>query len=288
MTFPTRISLALAGCAIVLATSAFVPADGETPPTKKLVLVELFTSQGCDMCPAAEKMLAGLATDERVVPITFHVDYFNNPWVDPFSDPLFSRREMQYSLLYDKANKLNKPDYLYLTPLVMVDGQVPMVGKDDAATRARAIDGIRRSLAEKPSVSIDLAFRSNKGAATRSLEVSLAGLTNSLKGREVLVAVVPFAAQTTTKVGSGELAGRTYSGRFIARGFDVRAVSLPRSGKTLESFAITLPKGVDTDKDGVVVIVQDEETGKVFQAAKIPWKVEGEVKRTGPTPRRRG
>src|SRR5262249_30879714 len=39
------------------------------------VLVELYTSQGCDMCPAAEKLLGALAErDRRIVPIAFHVD----------------------------------------------------------------------------------------------------------------------------------------------------------------------------------------------------------------------
>ena len=50
-------------------------ADDRDEP-KRMVLVELFTSQGCDMCPAAEKILGALAErDRRIVPIAFHVDY---------------------------------------------------------------------------------------------------------------------------------------------------------------------------------------------------------------------
>ena len=63
--------------------------------SKRLVLVELYTSQGCDMCPEAEKLLGALAEREgKIVPIAFHVDYFNDPWKDVFSDPLYSRRQM--------------------------------------------------------------------------------------------------------------------------------------------------------------------------------------------------
>lgn len=262
--FATLLTLTLSS----VATSADQDKDAASP--KKLVLVELFTSQGCDMCPSAEKMLAGLAADDRIIPITFHVDYFNDPWVDPYSDPRFSRREMQYSLLYDRANKLNNPNYLYLTPLVMVDGRVPMVGKDDAATKARASAAIRESVAEQPGLSIDLAFNTKNKPANK-LEVTLSPLTNNFRGREVLVAAVPFTAETTTKVGSGELAGRTYNGRFIARGFDAKSVTLPKTGKKTESFTITPPKGVTPNKDGVVVLVQDEETGRIYQASKITW-----------------
>jgi hypothetical protein len=43
---------------------------GEREEPKRMVLVELYTSQGCDMCPTAEKMLGALAEREsRIVPI---------------------------------------------------------------------------------------------------------------------------------------------------------------------------------------------------------------------------
>ena len=64
-------------------------------PLTRIVLVELYTSQSCDMCPAAEKMLGALGEQNRgIVLIAFHVDYCNDPWKDVFSDPLCSRRQM--------------------------------------------------------------------------------------------------------------------------------------------------------------------------------------------------
>ena len=79
-----------------------VSADERNEP-KRMVLVELYTSQGCDMCPTAEKVLGALAErDRRIVPIAFHVDYFNDPWKDVFSDPLYSQRQMTYNQLYTK------------------------------------------------------------------------------------------------------------------------------------------------------------------------------------------
>ena len=221
-------------------------------------------------------MLGQLSTDARVIPVAFHVDYFNDPWVDPFSDPRFSRREMQYSVLYDRANNLDKPNYLYLTPLVMVDGRTPMVGKNDAETRTRATDAIRRALAEAPGVSIELALEKNRDAAgARSLEVSLKAIAPELRGREVLVEVVPYTARTSTRVSSGELAGKTYSGRFVARGFEVQTATVPASGKGVATFRVAPPKGFNPKTDGLIVIVQDEATGRVHQAAKIPWTSPG-------------
>ncbi len=226
------------------------------------------------MCPSAEQLLGKLASDARVVPIAFHVDYFNKPWKDPFSDSKFSQREGQYSLLYDRANNLKKPDYLYLTPLVMVDGRTPMVGKDDADTKGRALAAIRRSLAERPKVSMDLILKRNVEGSGRSLDVTLSALTPEMRGRDVLVEVVPFSARTTTKVGSGELAGKTYDGRYVARGFDAKPTSITREGKATATFRVTPPKDADLKADGLVVIVQDEATGEVHQSALIRWEAE--------------
>ena len=51
------------------------------------MLVELYTSQGCDMCPEAEAILGAVADKgPKFVPVAFHVDYFNAPWKDVYSD----------------------------------------------------------------------------------------------------------------------------------------------------------------------------------------------------------
>lgn len=264
------------GPGLLAVLAAFsIGADPPRTAAKKGVLVELFVSQGCDMCPAAEGLVAAMAADERVIPIAFHVDYFNDPWPDPFSDPKFSRREMQYSVLYDRENRLNNPNYLYLTPLVLIDGRTPMVGKDDAETKARLRDAIRKALAEPPSVSIDATWSGvrDEGRSGRRLEVRLAAATTEAKGREVLVEVVPFTAKTSTRVKAGELANRVYNGRNVARGFEARAVTLPRPGAApaSASFSLTPPDRADPKADGVVVIVQDEASGRILQAARVPW-----------------
>ena len=55
-------------------------AEAATP-----VVVELFTSQGCSSCPPADALLRKLAQDPNVIPLAFHVDYWNHlGWRDPF------------------------------------------------------------------------------------------------------------------------------------------------------------------------------------------------------------
>ena len=71
----------IAACLIFTVLSCKAAAQGTArEDAARMVLVELFTSQGCDMCPEAERLLGVLAArNSRVVPIAFHVDYFNDP-----------------------------------------------------------------------------------------------------------------------------------------------------------------------------------------------------------------
>jgi hypothetical protein len=70
---------------------------------------------------------------DRIVPLAFHVDYFNDPWKDRFSDRRFSARQWAYN------GALKRKD-LYFTPMLMIDGRFPMLGSDRKAARA-ALDG---------------------------------------------------------------------------------------------------------------------------------------------------
>ena len=83
-------------------------------------VVELFTSEGCSSCPAADDVLAELAIEaERtglpIYPIAWHVDYWNYlGWTDPYSNAANSRRQQLY------AARL--PSQVY-TPQMIINGQ---------------------------------------------------------------------------------------------------------------------------------------------------------------------
>ena len=103
-------------------------AAGEKPvDVPRKVLVEFYTSQGCSSCPPASDLLGKLielsVARDRIVPLNFHVDYFNQPWPDPYSDASYTRRQCDY-------NGLQHRDDLRITPLLMVDGRQPLFGSD--------------------------------------------------------------------------------------------------------------------------------------------------------------
>jgi len=61
------------------------------------LVVGLFTSEGCSSCPPADRWLSGLASaaaEGRVLPLAFHVDYWDYiGWKDPFAKPEYARRQ---------------------------------------------------------------------------------------------------------------------------------------------------------------------------------------------------
>ena len=243
----------------------------------RTVLVETFVSQGCNLCPQAETLISKLQKEygpDRVAVVSYHVDYFNEPWKDPFSDPDYSRREYQYSTIYDREHKQNDPNYLYLTPLVIVDGKTPMVGSNKEAHQV-ATDAIRAGLSERPAATLNLtlALESGDGPRDLTVEVATTDPRSPLAGREVLVEVVTVEDGLSTDVKSGELAGQTYRSNNVARAFVAKPVRLGRDGKPESlQFPIKLAKGLDPARCRLVALVQDEENGRVYQAGSVAWR----------------
>src|SRR3954453_15603537 len=79
---------------VALALAATPAAAAPSAP----VLVELFTSEGCDSCPPADAVLARLLGREDVLPLEFHVTYWDSlGWPDPFGDQAFTARQRAYA-----------------------------------------------------------------------------------------------------------------------------------------------------------------------------------------------
>jgi len=77
-------------------------------------LLELYTSEGCSSCPPADRWLSLLPRDSGVVPLAFHVDYWDRlGWKDPYGQAAFSQRQQARNTGLGWA----------YTPQVMLDGE---------------------------------------------------------------------------------------------------------------------------------------------------------------------
>src|SRR2546425_7028963 len=106
--------------AFTYAARAADPACSTHSGPHTTALVELYTSEGCDSCPAADHWLSSLFAQgfrpDQVVPLALHVDYWDYiGWKDPFAKGEFSARQRKLTQLQRSA--------LVYTPQVLLQGR---------------------------------------------------------------------------------------------------------------------------------------------------------------------
>ena len=108
--------------AAAFAVLLLLPSSGRA--ADRPVLIELFTAQGCSSCPPADELLNELVrTRKDLLPLSFHVDYWNRlGWNDPFSSPEATERQRAY------ASRSTDPTLF--TPQMIVDGTQAVIGSD--------------------------------------------------------------------------------------------------------------------------------------------------------------
>lgn len=236
---------------VLLLTSASHGAGRAVAPTVEVVVVELFTSEGCSSCPPADALLAELAgeraTGIRVVALSEHVDYWDGPdWRDRFSSPLFTRRQEAY------AHRLGLSSVY--TPQLVVAGRTNALGSDRRAARAAIA-----AAAREPSGRV--AARIVPGAAAE-LSVAVDATWPDGVPADVLVAVVQDRA--TTKVSGGENAGRTLEHVAV-----VRSLTVVGSGAGAFSGKVTVRPLDAATASQLVVFVQEREGGPMHGATRL-------------------
>ena len=83
---------------------------------RQLQLVELYTSEGCNSCPPADRWLSSLKTRPDVLAVAFHVDYWDRlGWVDRFGSARYTERQAE-------QQRSSGAGFSY-TPQVLVNGR---------------------------------------------------------------------------------------------------------------------------------------------------------------------
>jgi hypothetical protein len=247
-------------------------AAAEPVGARRMVLVELFTSQGCDMCPKAEEILGEMARREPgIVPIAFHVDYFNDPWKDIFSEPLYSQRQMAYNQIYTKP----KPaDYgLYYTPMLMIDGEQSVNGRDPSAAR----EAIGRALAKKPAVGLAVELDVKDDGRSGTARIIMTSRSDRVDKAPLLVCAVLREDGVATPIASGENKGKTLVARFPARQTRYDSLSLKGKAPETQEFTFAVDPSWDPKQLRLAVFVQDKRTGAIHQATDLPWNSTAKV-----------
>ena len=242
------------GMPVVADAAASVPpaacsaASGGAVPT----VVELYTSEGCDSCPPADRWFSSLKADSakgRVVPLAFHVDYWDYlGWKDRFGDPAYSARHRE-------AASRGGAKVVY-TPQVLVDGREYMQWRKPgdklpaAATKARAELRVAASLAG-PQIKVEV-----KGAGTQAA-----------RGAEAWIALYENGISSDVKAGENR-------GVLLRHDFVVRKWLGPFA---FDGASLAVSRGIELPQDSVpansgIAVVATDERGSILQAVTLPLR----------------
>src|SRR5471030_830912 len=122
--------IALAGFCFLSVPAAFA---GGRP-----VVVELYTSQGCNTCPPADALLGKLALRTDVIALSLPITYWDMlGWKDTLASDANTRRQKAYAEAMGHGG--------VYTPQIIVDGVVDVVGGRVTSVEA-AIDARRLNI----------------------------------------------------------------------------------------------------------------------------------------------
>jgi len=206
---------AIAGVAALFVISTFGRSDRVAAPREpgsapRVVIVELFTSEGCSSCPPADALLKQLSEHQsvqgaQIVALEEHVDYWNHlGWKDPYSSIEFTQRQGDYAQVFGT-------DGVY-TPQMVVDGQNEFVGSRSLAAK----EAIEKA-ANRPKAEIALVPSANSSPGKPAFEVQVKSLDGiSVHGEsELWLAVTEKGLQTDVK--AGENSGETLKHAAVVR-----------------------------------------------------------------------
>ena len=249
--------------ALLLAAMAFavIARPVAAPPTP--VVVELFTSEGCESCPPADLLLQQLAstqpvTGAQVIPLSLHVDYWDQlGWKDRFSSAALTNRQRMYGTRFNI-------DSVY-TPQMVVDGRSELVGSDGAAARkavARAATGAHGSI----QIRVDRA----SGAVT----VVAADVPPHSDRADIIVAVAEDRLQSN--VTRGENHGRTLTHVAVVRRLvtigEIAAGDVCRGGACSARTDVAIDPAWKREDLRIVAFVQERRGGAILAAATTPFE----------------
>jgi len=203
---------------------------------ENLIVVELYTSQGCSSCPPADAIHAELADRDDVIALALHVDYWDYlGWKDEFARPAHAERQRRYyAMVY--------------TPQMVVHGETHV----SAIKPMEITDAIR-----------DHATRVAPVEVTLTRDGDTVEITARAVGRvpeDMNVQAVTYLPDAKRTIRTGENAGRTLDHRNVVD--EWRSIDT-WSGEGL--YRATIDVSRDTP---VVVIVQSPGQGPVLGAAR--------------------
>ncbi len=236
--------LAIAGSLGLATSGAVYPSTSAAEPVS---VIELFTSQGCSSCPAADRLLQTLAQRPDILALSFPVTYWDYlGWKDTLAHPEYAERQREYASV--------QGDGQVFTPEAVVNGMQACVGSDQEAIEA-ALKATSPAI-KKEAVSLTL----QRDGARLMVEAGAAPEGSKHNRGKLWVALVRRSAPVS--IGRGENAGRVVTYTNVVR-------HLAEAGEwqgAAASYSVPL-SAFPKDGDMFVAFLQTDTLGPIVAAA---------------------
>ncbi len=225
---------------------------------QQVAVLELFTSEGCGLCPAADRWVHALPENgydkDKVIVLGFHIDYLNDKkgWVDRFARPEFTDRQRQLA-------RLNLYQTIY-TPEFIISGEVIHNWNKYAKPVIDVVNGY------SPQSDIRLKVEKVSDKLSISVDVKVKGELNR-QHASLFLAIVED--DLLSKIDGGDNAGATFNHQDIVREW-LGPFDLESDGDTQQYIEVPLNQKWNLNKLSVVGLVQNLDDGFVLQSVDLP------------------
>jgi hypothetical protein len=232
-----------------------------TSPATKNLLIELFTSDGCDSCPPANNWLSEVVKggDKTVIPVSMHVTYWNHlGWKDGFSNKYFDDRQNAYARHATSGFSYTPELFLNASEWRGWRGANP----SDIANANKELAPLAISLFMRQTdginLSVDATVTPVKGVAKADLSA-------------VQLYVLLYEDDLAERPKAGELKNVVLKHDHVVRDWKVVDISAAILGGKPVTSVFRLPPQSNPKKMGVVAFVQSADLKTVHQVVDLPF-----------------
>lgn len=214
-----------------------------------VVVLELFTSQGCSSCPPADVLLNKVKKQypDNVFALSYHVDYWNYiGWKDPFSNANFTTKQRLYNQKFRSRSNY--------TPQMVVNGKEHFVGSSASKLNFKIAEYGKTTVANKVKVA-----NAKQNNGTIAFDYAVDG---DLKSKQLRVVLV--LDEKTTDVKRGENRNRTLKNANIVIAEKYLDLDVAKGKSTIK-----IPPIVSSNDKLTLLLVTENGVSDITGAAKV-------------------
>lgn len=239
--------------------AGLAPAGARAEPVS--AVVEMFTSQGCTPCRAAEPVMRDLARKPGIIALTLPVTYWDYlGWHDTLGLRALNERQRAYA----RARGARQ----VMTPQAIVDGGSAAIGSNRTA-----VERLLREAGQASPLSVPVRAEVQGNRIVVEVGASESAQTMPAKAAKLDgkddVWLVPLLKRRETEVEGGENDGRVAAYVNVVRGLQRLGTWTGQPAR----FEVPVSAASVADADGWVVLVQhvrEGRLGRILGAAKGP------------------